>query len=109
MTIELVNKYARLIEELDKPHERDEKAGLVAFLQRTDITEYTLAKHIAAYTQSVEYGNGELMDFHHPIYHWIIYIEAFERKGTLQCPISREEIVARIHTYRKLRKQSEPK
>lgn len=105
MTYAVVKKYAGLIAEFDESsdYEKQEKTGLVGFLSRDDITDEGLAKLVEVLKTDMGREDGRpLNDYiQDPVFHWVFYVEAFERKGTIKSGLSREEIVERVKTLRK--------
>lgn len=88
MTKELVEKYARLLNEfnLEDTFERSERGGLLSFLSKPNLTESKLAELVRDLMIRTETkGNGYLTK---RTDRWVVYIEDFESGGTIRANFS---------------------
>jgi hypothetical protein len=101
MTEDLIIKYGRLLAEFS-PTEfgQQERKGLLSFLSRNDMTDEGIAKLVNEFRTGLERQKLYASYFEDPVFHWIIYIEAFERKGSIKSPLTRQEVVERVKKYR---------
>ena len=102
MTEELVRRYAKVLDELGNTTEweRTERAGLLAYLSRSDLTLSDITAKIEQYSTYVEAGKSEADYARHPELKWIIYLAAFEKKGTILGKMSPERAVGLVKSER---------
>jgi len=86
MTIELLTKYARLLEEIRKPDRRNRMTDYLLKISPKDL-EHQLADYISRLENNYYFK---------PEDEFLILIEGFERKGTIHSPISREELLEMV-------------
>jgi len=86
MTIELLTKYARMIEEIREPAYSKRMAEYLL-----KITPNDLERKLAGYISRLE--NKYYLK---PEDKFLMAIEEFERKGTIHSPISREELLEMV-------------
>lgn len=101
MTEELLVKYKPLLDEFNPndEFEKGERAGLAAFLNRPDMTEKRLDEMVEIFKSGLENGKSYDTFVNDPEYHWITYVEAFKRKGTIHSH-STKKIVALVRADR---------
>lgn len=84
MTAELIKKYEKLLAQFDIKDDfsREQRAGLLAFLSDPNLTEAELEARVKDFAVRAETPNDGYMT--QPEDNWLLYIESFERRGTIR-------------------------
>jgi len=91
MTIELLTKYARMIEEIRSPTKRKWMNDYLLKISPKDL-EQKLADYVSRLENNYYFK---------PEDRFLILIEDFDRKGTILSPISDEELLRRVRKAKK--------